>query len=89
VVAGGAGLNVVVASSIARVTSHGITERTRKRGKGEGRPRIDFEWTGIRMGPTSFYRYSKLKFDLKVQGLSSPSFIPPPPLPSRISVRLL
>ena len=47
---------IVVASSIARVTSHGITEGQRKGGvaKRQGQRRIDFRWTGIRTGPSAF-----------------------------------
>jgi hypothetical protein len=36
----GAGSIVAVASSIARVTSHGISEESEKRGKGERQRRI-------------------------------------------------
>ena len=61
----------------------------RKRGKGERQRRIDFKWTGIRTGPSSFYRYSNLKFDLKTQGLSSPPLSLLSPLPSLISIRRL
>jgi len=77
----GAGGIVAVASSISRVTSHGITGK-RQRGKGERQRRIDFKWMGIRTGRSRFYRCSNLKFDLKAQGLSSTPWAIPSPRPS-------
>ena len=76
----GAGAIVAVASSIARVTSHGGHRGKSKKGERREAAKDRFKWMGIRTGPSSFYRCSKIKFDLKAQGLSSPHFsLPSPP----------
>lgn len=52
----GAGEIVAVASSIDCTRDKSRDNGGRKRGKGERQRRIDFRWTGIRTGPSSFYR---------------------------------